>query len=237
MCKLADVSGVVECSDTILACELLLSLLELRFLLTYIIHSGVTAAAHYIFLIIVIEFKLFLNEEKALYSDLDLRHVLSTTAAELSEVIGAAREILQPECQFDSTGSCLLFSEGLSALLVGRESCYFDCELFLLFELDAAEWHRNACKDLVRGPGQYLTHLDRVHIGEVLTLLLGHVGLRLGLVQEVLQLDDLVSFGGFGRFTFRRLVQLLVKLLHDACLVLSILEGVEVAVDELVEHR
>lgn len=107
----------------------------------------------------------------------------------------------------------------------------------MLLTFDTSERHRDAGDDFISSAGQDLANLDRVDICKVLSLIVGHVAFRSGLVEKVTLLDDFVALGGLSRFTFRRLVQLLVELRLDALLVLPVLEGVEVAVDELVELR
>lgn len=180
--------------------------------------------------------KFLLNEEHALNGDLNLCHVLSTAPAEFLEVISAAREVFEPHAQLNGTCGGLLLSKGLLTRLIICEPGKLDRKLFLLIVFNAAQGHRDASKDLIRSPGQDLAHFDRIDVRDMLTLLFSQVALRPGLVEQVFLPDDLIPLGGLSRFTFRRLVELLVELLLDAQLVLPILEGIEVAIDELVEH-
>lgn len=161
--------------------------------------------------------------------------MLSTAAAQLTEVISRAGEVFEPAAQFDLALLGLLFLQRLELLVFLHDFLKLLFELFLFVSFDAAEGHCDAGQDLVGGPGQHLADFGSVDSRQILRLFLSHVLLCLGLVEKVAKLDDLIALGGLSRFTFWRLVELLVELLLDALLVLSVLEGVEVAVDEFVE--
>ena len=218
-------------------CKMLTSLQKICFVSRGVVKGRVTASinANWIFVVVIVLLELFFDHEEALESDLDLRLVLGTATPKLLEVIGRLREIFEPNCQLDSGINDLLLVDRSYFRFLVRNFLKFFSELILLLLFDSAEGYGHASQDLISGPGKCLSYLDRVDVGEIFSLGLGQVCLSLRLVDQVSELHHLLALTSLKRFTFGCLVELPEDLRVEPVTILTVLEGIEVSEDELIE--